>query len=379
MASPDVADYVGLELLDVDAQQLVEQAIASAPEKLPGWTPREGNTEVVLLELLAAMVEEEVYSLNRVGDGIVERVLRLMGVTRDLGAAATATVTFTASDAAGYTIPAGTIVRVDTANVEDLDLATKVDLTITAGQTTGTVAATATIRGVDGNAIPPGTALEVLDSLTGIESAVLATGTAGGRAPEDSAAFLARATPRLQTITTTLVRPQDVEAYVVSAWPDIVRVKVLDRYNPASGNAVGSDLGYVAVVVAAAGGTALDVYAKDQVTADLLARVQAGLKVNVIDPNITTVDVAVTVLALPGYSAATVQANVDAVLRAYLNPDTWPWSTVVRRNELIARADTAVGVDTVLTVTTPAADQSLTGSAPLARAGTITVTVQAPA
>lgn len=378
MPSPDVADYIGLELLDLDAQRLVEQAIASAAVKWTDWTPREGNTEVVLLELLAAMTEEEVYALNRIGDGVVERVLRLAGLERDLGAAAAASVTFTAGDADGYTVPAGTIVRLDTASVEDLDLATDVDLVIAPGQTTGTVAATATVVGTAGNGIPPGAVLEVLDSLTGIEGAELATLTAGGRAAEDSATFLARATPRLSTFTTTLVRPQDVEAYIASTNPGIVRVKVLDRYNPAA-PVPGDDDGYVAVAVAAAGGADLTAPAKAALTTDLVSRMHAGLKVNVIDTDLTTVAVNVTVLALPGYAAATVQANVDTVLRAYLNPDTWPWSTVVRRNELIARADTAEGVDTVLTVTTPALDLDLAGAAPLAVAGVINVTVQAPA
>jgi len=377
MASPDVADYVGLELLDLDAQQLVEQALADAAVTWPDWTPREGNTEVVLLELLAAMAEEEVYALNRIGDGIVERLLLLMGIARDLGASAAATVTFTAGDDAGYTVPAGTIVRLTTAGAEDLDLATDTELVIAPGQTTGTVAATATVPGTAGNAIPLGTDLEVLDSITGIESAELATATAGGRAPEDSAAYLTRATPRLSTFTTTLVRPQDVEAYVVSAYPAIVRVKTLDRYNPAGG-AVGEDDGYVAVAVAAAGGADLSGPDKDALEVDLADRMHAGLQVNVIDTDLTTVAVDVTVLALPGADPAEVEDNVIAALAAYLNPDTWDWSTVVRRNELIARADTAAGVDTVLAVTTPAADLILSGAAPLATAGVITVTVQAP-
>jgi len=378
MASPDVADYVGLELLDLDAQQLIEQALAAAAEKWPDWTPREGNTEVVLLELLAAMAEEDVYALNRIPDGVTEALLRLTGLTRDLGATATATVTFTAGDDAGYTVPAGTVVRVDTASVEDLDLTTDTPLVIAAGQTTGTVAVTATVPGTAGNGIAAGTAVEVLDSLTGIESAELATGTAGGRAPEDGAAFLARATPRLSTFTTTLVRPQDVEAYVASTNPGIVRVKVLDRYNPSSGG-VGESDGYVAVAVAAAGGADLSGAAKDALEVDLAARMHAGLRVNVIDADLTTVAVTITVLALPGYDPADVEDSVDAVLRDYLNPDTWAWSTLVRRNELIARADTAAGVDTVLSVTVPAVDLPLGGAAPLATAGAINITVQAPA
>jgi hypothetical protein len=378
MASPDVADYVGLELLDLDAQQLVDAALAAAAAKFPDWTPHEGNTEVVILEEQAAMVEEEVYALNRVPDGVTEALLRLFNLTRDLGAAPTATVTFTAGDNAGYTVPAGTTVRVAAGSAEPVDLTTDVALVIAAGATTGTVAATAVVTGTAGNGIAAGTVLEVLDALTGISSAVLATGTTGGRAAEDGAAFLTRATPALSTLTTTLVRPQDIEAYVAANYPAVIRVKTLDRYDPAGGGDPGDDPGYVTVAVTGADGAALSGAVKDGIEVDLIARMHAGLKVDVVDANVTTVAVDVTVLALPGQIAATVEANVIAVLSAYLDPDTWDWSRVVRRNEIIARADTAAGVDTVLSVAVPATDLTLTGVAPLAKAGVITVTVQAP-
>lgn len=379
MPSPDVADYVGLELIDLDSQQLVEQALASAAAKWPDWTPREGNTEVLLLEELAAMAEEDVYALNRIPESVTEALLRLVGVPLDAGAPASASVTFTAGDANGYTVPAGTIVRIDTASVDDLDLATDTDLVILAGQTTGTVTATATTSGAAGNGTPAGTELEVLDALVGIEGAVLATATGSGRDAEDTAAYLSRAVARLSTFTTTLVRPADVESYVASSYPAVERVKVLDRYNPAPGGSVGLDLGYTTVAVATAGGGALTAGEKATLDADLTDRMQAGIIVNVVDATLTAVDIDVTVLALSGYSSAEVQANVAAVLTAYLDPDAWPWSGIVRRNEIIARADTATGVDVVLSVTVPTADVTLPGVAALATPGTITVTVQAPA
>lgn len=380
MPSPDVAAYVGLDLLDLDAQQLIEQAIASASTKFVGWTPREGNTEVVLIEELAALVEEDVYGLNRIPDAIVERLLLLMGLTRDLGAAATGSVTFTAGDTAGYTIPAGTALRIDTTGVDDVDVTTNTALTIAAGQTTGTVAVTARPVGTANNGVPAGTRLEVLDSVSGISSAVLASGgLAGGRDPEDGDAFLARAAPRLTTLTTTLARAADVEAYVISAYPSVARVKVLDLYDANTPQVdPGGSPGNTTIAVAGLGGTAVPGATLTAIDTDVTNRVVAGLNVTVVNANVTAIDVAITVLALPGQTAATVQANVIAAIGTYLNPDTWDWGRLVRRNELIARADTAAGVDTVLSVTTPANDLTLTGAAPLAKAGTITVTVQAP-
>jgi polyribonucleotide nucleotidyltransferase len=87
------------------------------------------------------------------------------------------------------------------------------------------------------------------------------------------------------------------------------------------------------------------------------------------------VNVTVTVVRDTSFLAADVEANVIAALNAYLDPMTWNWDTKARRNALIRVIGNAPGVAYVDTMTTPAADVTLAGVAPLADAGTITVTV----
>lgn len=378
MPSPDVAAYVGLELLDTDAQTLLETALANLAVSFPDWTPREGNTEVVLLEETALMVEDTVYAINALPDGIAEVLLRLFGLDRSVGTPATADVQFALADTAGHTIPAGTTVRVNRgANLDPVDFTTDADLVITAGSSTGTAAVTATTLGTAGNGHPDGTLLELLDAIGYVNTVTLDGSTGGGAEAEDGSAFLDRGIPLLSRLTTTLVRPADIEAYVIDQ-AVAQRVKALDLYNPAGAGVPGDDPGYVTVAVATAGGGALSAPAKADLAADLTNAMHAGLIVSVVDADVTEVDVTVTVLRRSGYTDAEVEANVTAVLEAYLDPDTWDWSRLVRRNEIIARADTAAGVDTVLDVTVPASDLALTGNAPLAASGTITVTVEAP-
>lgn len=378
MPSPDVATYLALELVDLSEQDLIDEALARVAETFPDWTPREGNTEVVLLEALAAMAAEFVYAVNRLPDGMTETLLRLFGLERDQGAPPVASVTFAVADTAGHTIPAGTVVRLDLgSDVDPVDFTTDADLVIPAGSSTGTVGAAAGEPGITANGQPGGTILELLDAISYVDSVTLAAPVSGGRAAEDGDTFLARAIPLLSRLTTTLVRPVDVEAYVAED-PNVARVKVLDLYNAADDGSPGSNPGYVTVAVAAAGGAPIGTTARETIKANLRTRMHAGLMPLVVEADVTTVNVTLTVLRFASVDAATVQANVIAALTAYLNPDTWTWANIVRVNELIAVADGAAGVDTVLEVSVPNGDLELAGYAPLVRAGTITVTVEDP-
>lgn len=376
--SPDVSGYTDLTLIDVTTQELVDAAVARLAITFPEWTPREAHTETVLLEAMAAMGESIIFRVNQLPAGVTEVLLRLFLLTRGLGTPATATATVEVLDDAGYTLPAGTLLRVDRGDdLAPVDFTLDLDLVIAPGDTSGTTPITSTSVGTDGNSIPAGTLLEVLDSVSYVDTVTLATTVGGGTEPETGDQFLTRGIPRLSRLTTTLVRPQDFEAYVTeNAYAQ--RVKALDQYDPTSGHDVGADLGYVTVAVATTGGGALSAPDKATLEANLIAAAHAGLIITVVDADVTPVDVDVTVLRLPGYADADVEAAVTAILEDYLDADAWAWSRLVRVNELIAQADRAAGVDVVLAVTTPAGDLTLPGVAPLATAGTITVTVEAP-
>lgn len=377
MPSPDVAGYTGLTLLDVTAQQMIDTAIARLAESWPDWQPREGNTEVVLLERLAEVAENIIYAINRLPDGMTEVLLRLAQMERSMGTPATGTVEFAVADTAGHSIPAGTTVRALVDGQDPVDFTTDSVVGIPVGETTGTVTVTATVNGTAGNGHPPGRVLELVDAVPFVETVTVTALTGGGTGPEDAEAFLSRGVTRLARLTSTVVRPADVERFVAE---QVVarRVKCLDLYDPAAAGSPGAHPGNVTVAVATTGGGALSASAKASLLASLQDAMHAGLKVHVVDATVTPVNVAVTVLRLPGTSAAAVQAAVTAQLQEYLSPDTWDWSKTVRVNELIAQADRAAGVDVVLAVTSPAADLTLPGVAPLAAAGTITVTVQEP-
>lgn len=369
----DLQGYVDLTLYDRNPGSLVERALNDAVAKLPGWIPREGLTEMVLIEGLALEVAELVYAINRLPGAVAEGVVRLFGVTRDQGAAPVMTVEFAFVDNTGRTVVAGTRLRLTVAGeaflfTVDAD-ATDVDLD---------GLATATATGARFSAAPngtvAGTAVDMLDVHYYVDSAVVDVAPTGGRDAEGTAAWVSRATARLARLTDTLMLPDHFVAFAIEN-PAVRRAFVANQYNPAVGPAPGSNPGHVTLAVLGPDGVALSAGAKSDLFDDLRPLTADHLELHVVDATVTAVAVTVTVTRLDGFTVGDVQASVAAALQAYLDPNVWAWAGTVYRNELISVIDQAPGVGRVTVLTLPAADAALAGVAPLADAGAIIVNV----
>lgn len=374
MTSPDAIALERLALVDRDADDLVARATQLLSTLVPGLVLRAGRTEVALLEAQALVAVETIFALNRLPQAVAIRQAALAGVVRSEGAYATASVTVTMADSAGHTLPAGTRLRLVT-GTDPVTFALAADLVVPPGSTSGTGAVTASTVGIAANGVAIGTPLSLLDSVFYVDAVTLATTPTGGADPEGVDEWLARAGQRFARLSSVLVLPAH---FVAAALEDVrvSRARVVDRYDPTIGTGVpGDHLGHVTVAVSGSGGAALSGPVKAEIRSALAALTRADLAVHVVDPTITSVAVTVTVTALPDFTAAAVVANVTAALTAYLSPDTWGWGSTVYRNELIALIDGAAGVDRVVSLSVPAADVALSGVAPLASAGAISVTV----
>jgi hypothetical protein len=371
MASVDATPFTDLTIFDRSADDVREMALVEAETQLPEWTRRAGTNEMAILGAMALEVAEAIYAINRVPSSVMEGLLTLFDLERDAGLEAVTSVTFTLADGAGYTVPAGTRVRLDTAS-GPVVFTTDADLVIAPGLTTGTVAATASAVGSTPNGTLAGTAVTTIDPVFFVESAVLGAAVSLGRDPEDVVDWFERGAQRLTRLTDALVLPAHFEAAALED-ANVARVLAIDLYDGTGGPPY-TDTGHITVVVRGASGN-LSAGQKTALETTLETDALASLDVHVIDPTITTVPVTVTVKAKAGYVAADVQADVEDAIDGYLDPATWPWAATVRRTELIPLIDGVAGVDYVDTLTAPAVDVPLTGDGPLADAGVITVTV----
>jgi hypothetical protein len=377
MPSPDVRGYLDLTVDDRDPQDLLRSALLNYATWLPDIDLQEGHTEAVLLESFAVLIGELVFRLNRLPAGMTELLLRLFGLTRDVGAQPTTTLTFASNGAFHVDAPPGTRARLELpGGLEPVTFATTAALTIPGGVYSTTVAAVGDRYTAEANGLPAGTALTPLDSIPGIDTVTLASPVAGGVDPEDGQAFLDRGVAVFRGLSSVLVRPDQFTARTVLD-PRYPRATTLDNYDPLQAGDPGDHPGHVTVAVLGLEGALVPLDQRQALANALTAASQANLAVHVIDPTITDVDVAATVRGRPGYTPEQVEASVTAAVEAALDPLGWPFEPTVYRFSVVAAADAADGVARVEQVLLDGVEDDITlpGVAPLARAGTVAVTV----
>lgn len=121
-----------------DSQTLVQTALTSLSSSMPGWVPREGNMEVLLLEEFAGMVAEAATVASDVPDTIFRYFGSLVGITPLTGTAAEITAQFSLVNNAptgGYIIPSGTVAGFYYQGTS-YQFQTEADVTISAGSKT---------------------------------------------------------------------------------------------------------------------------------------------------------------------------------------------------------------------------------------------------
>lgn len=369
----DVSPYVDLRVYDASPADLLARALVDLEAKVPGLVLRPGNVETVLLEAFALEVSELVYAINRVPGAVTEALLRLYGLERDQGAVPTALADFSFIDTAGgYTVPAGTRLR-----VAERVYVTVSPLTVNPGNAIGTTTIVGLDVAEDTNGLAIGTVIDLLDPVYSVASVALSSSPSGGRWPEDAAAFLSRGVQRLRRLATTLVLPDHFTAAALEQ-ADVERATTIDNYDGGAGTP-GTVEGHVTVAVTGSGGADLGTTRRAELEALFESEAVAMLDVHVVGPTITDVDVSATVRRLPEANSAEVANAARQAVADYLSPSTWPWAGTVRRNELIALLDGVEGVDYVEDVAVPAADLPLSGAAPLARADVVEIFVTEPA
>jgi uncharacterized phage protein gp47/JayE len=373
--SPDITAYADLRVFDVTDQEIIDTGLAAAQLNIPGWVPREGNTEVLLMESLALEISEAIVAINRQPGAVVAAILLMAGVDKDYGAAPTATATFTLGDTLGHTIPAGTrlyLVLDDGSTVTFL--VEEPGLTVEPGSDTGTVSIIGDIFTDQANGLAAGTRLVMADPVPFIERVELASPVVDGRSAETDDEWRDRGVARLSRLSDALVLPRHFEAAALER-TEVARALALDLWD-GSGGAPGDDPGHITVAVLGDGGAALSAPAKAAIETDLEDRSVAILDVHVIDVTIVTVPVAVQFHPLSGYDSAEVITAVEDAIEAYIDPLAWQWGGTIRLYELVSLVDRVDGVDYVISATINGvdADYTISGAATLPDAGVITVT-----
>ena len=369
MSSPDFREYIDLTVFDTTPQKLYDEAVTYAQTAMPEFEPRIGTVEDAILQSAAYVGGILATGINRLPDGIMEGMCRLLGFERNEATFATGVVEFTVSVNSGVVIPAGTVVTYDVyANgvTTPYPFATDTDLVIGSGSDTGTVAVTATYAGKF-PALLAGQSLTLVSQVPYILTASLDEDLVVGSNAETQTEFFNRATQYFASLNTTLATKSQMSNYIVANYPTVPVFKVYDLTDSSDMLFATADTtGKVTVSVCDANGDALSTDVKTTLEDDLVERCVAGLTIDVIDMNQFAMDIAIGIYVLDGFAPATVSADVATVLDSYLTHTGWDWQQTVNKNVLIAKASQVSGVKYVSSLT-----MTLSGSTPYAELETI--------
>jgi hypothetical protein len=231
MTSPDFRQYVDLTISDVQPGDIYIEALEYAQTALPEFAARPGTVEDALLQAMSFVAGEVVASINRLPNGLMEGVLRLLQFTRLEAQFATGTVFFTAIDDNGLSVPAGTRIAF-TETVEGGQIQHVFRTLSTAFIPEGSDQSNAvTIQAEQPGEKPPlvaGQEMVILTASTRLFQSFLASTIEQGAGGETDTEYFSRGATYLASLSTGLVTISQIDAYVLTTFRQALRVKTYD-------------------------------------------------------------------------------------------------------------------------------------------------------
>jgi hypothetical protein len=387
------SNYIPVEI-DAVPTDVAANAFTYIEQQVPGWLPSPGNLEAWLIEALAQIASELLTLVSQVPDSVFGYFGEtIVGLPPYPAVAATGMTKWTAVDAAGYVVNAGTVVAITPpSSSSSYTFQVAQSFAIAAGQTV--------VDNVQVTALAPGAAssgitgtVQVIDALDFVQSVTLDAATSGGSDGEADDAYRSRLSALLTLLARRPILPQDFATLLVSDIAGVARATAIDLYNPGP-PIVTNEERCVTVAICDASGNPCSAAIKTQADDLLQSEREVNFLVFVVDPTYTTIDVTADVVCNPGYDPAQVQSAASNALANYLSSASWgvptygdpsvhSWlnTTVVRYNDVIGVLDRVAGLSYVSSLTLgvgggaqAAADVALGGVAPLTQPGAIAVT-----
>jgi len=229
MPSPDFSQYVDLTDFDVQPGDLYLDALEYARTSIPEFDPRPGTLEDAIMQAGAYVGAGTIGSVNRLPDGLMEGILRVMGVVRD-------EPTFGSVNAQFTLFSAGDTVSGDTTysypyfdGIETINYVFRLENEVTAS--VGATTVSANLKSLQSGALPSlpvGTQLipsEPSSIVFSVQTSAALTQGVNGETDEE---FLNRAVTYLQSLSATLNTATQVENYVLLNYSDVKRCKAYD-------------------------------------------------------------------------------------------------------------------------------------------------------
>jgi len=234
-----VGDFLDV-VIDSDPTSITDTGIEQITSTLttngfPGWTPNDGDLEIILLTIIAQMAADVASMAAQVPAAIFRAFgTKLIGVAYNQGAAATLSTTWTLADTLGHTIPGGTYVT-----VADLGFYVESDVIVNPGSSTTTVLLVAVDQGTSYNGVA--SPIATVDEVDWVLSIAASGSASGGADPEDDDAYQDRLATELALQAPRPITASDYAAMALSAPSTILpsgvvvgRATAIDGYDPSA-------------------------------------------------------------------------------------------------------------------------------------------------
>lgn len=239
----DFTEYVDLSIFDKEPGDIYRDAIELARLSLPDFNLRVGTPEDAIFQAAAYISALNINAINRLPSRLMAGLVSILGYQRQEAIPAEVDVEITLGSYDGGSIPAGTVFVYDSIfedEVQQYAFQLTSSLSIPAvdlNETTEYPSEIATVTALDGGVIPPltsGLELAVISSGTDIVSVIVAdpANFANGINADLDSDYLSKAATYLRSLTSALVRPSQVDSYILTSYPGVVgRVKTFDLTN----------------------------------------------------------------------------------------------------------------------------------------------------
>lgn len=236
----DFSEYVDLAIFDKEPGDIYRDAIELARLSLPDFNLRVGTPEDAIFQAAAYVSALNINAINRLPDRLMAGIVSMLGYQRQEAIPAEVDVEITVGSYDGGTIPVGTVFVYDSIfedEVQQYAFQLTSSLTIPATNENTYPSEIATITAIEAGVMPPLTAgieLSAISSGTDIISVVVASNAnfANGLNADMDNEYLSKATTYLRSLASALVRPSQVDAYLLTNYPGIIsRAKTFDLTN----------------------------------------------------------------------------------------------------------------------------------------------------
>lgn len=345
--------------VEMDEDELVQEAFAYMQAVFPSWTPNEAHPEVALIEEFCSIAAETAVVASNVGKDIFRQFGRqLIGLEPRDGTQASAVTRWTAVDTLGYIIRAGTQVGYSVTGDQIYSFAVDRDYEIRPGEIyTDGVVIMATEVGVDANGLSA-QELVVIDALTWVSLVESTNVSTGGSDSESDDSYLSRLRQEMTLLAPRPIVARDFAA-IARRVPGVHRAKALDTYDPTD-NTYGNAR-VVTIVPVSADGRPCSEATKLELQQFLDERREINFVINIVDPSYLPIHVIYTAIAFPGEDPAEIHAeakeNVEQLLDpasfggGSADPPEWRHDNIVYFWEVVAALNAVEGLDRVTALT----------------------------